>query len=192
MTHYTAKTLKLALFTTGAVAVAVSAALAAQPAARRVGALTVDIARAGQAPALSCDKIAQQALPQARITSAVSVKAGPFTPPGAAAGARPVDLPAHCRIAATLAPSSDSDIKMELWLPLEKWNGKFMMVGNGGWNGALPLPAMVYDLPANGQRLIQRAHGYHSTVLRGQITFEDGVATGALPGQLVRGQQRAR
>jgi hypothetical protein len=57
---------------------------------------------------------------------------------------------------------------------------------------ALPLPAMVYDLPANGQRLIQRAHGYHSTVLRGQITFEDGVATGALPGQLVRGQQRAR
>lgn len=57
---------------------------------------------------------------------------------------------------------------------------------------ALPLPAMVYDLPANGQRLIQRAHGYHSTVLRGQVTFEDGVATGALPGQLVRGQQRAR
>jgi N-acyl-D-aspartate/D-glutamate deacylase len=51
---------------------------------------------------------------------------------------------------------------------------------------------MVYDLPANGQRLIQRAHGYHSTVLRGQVTFEDGVATGALPGQLVRGQQRAR
>jgi feruloyl esterase len=146
MTHYSAKTLKLALFTTGAVAVAVSAALAAQPATRRVGALTADIARAGQAPALSCDKIAQQALPQARITSAVAVKAGPFTPPGAAAGARPVDLPAHCRIAATLAPSSDSDIKMELWLPLEKWNGKFMMVGNGGWNGALPLPAMTEPL----------------------------------------------
>ena len=146
MTHYSAKTLKLALFTTGAVAVAVSAALAAQPAARRVGALTADIARAGQTPALSCDKLAQQALPQARITSAVSVKAGPFTPPGAAAGTKPVDLPAHCRIAATLAPSSDSDIKMELWLPLEKWNGKFMMVGNGGWNGALPLPAMTEPL----------------------------------------------
>ena len=41
-------------------------------------------------------------------------------------------LPAHCRVAATLKPSSDSDIKMELWLPLENWNGTFEMVGNGG------------------------------------------------------------
>jgi N-acyl-D-aspartate/D-glutamate deacylase len=49
-----------------------------------------------------------------------------------------------------------------------------------------------YDLPANGQRLIQRAQGYHTTVLRGQVTFENGVATGALPGQLVRGRQAAR
>ena len=57
---------------------------------------------------------------------------------------------------------------------------------------ALPAPAMVYDLPANGQRLIQRAQGYHTTVLRGQVTFENGVATGALPGQLVRGRQAAR
>ena len=57
---------------------------------------------------------------------------------------------------------------------------------------ALPVPAMVYDLPANGQRLIQRASGYHTTLLRGQVTFEAGEATGALPGQLVRGRQAAR
>ena len=53
---------------------------------------------------------------------------------------------------------------------------------------ALPLPEMVYDLPANGQRLIQRASGYRLTMLRGEVTFEDGEATGALPGKLVRGQ----
>ena len=138
------QTLKIALLSCSTVALAVTAALAAQPPVHRVGALTVDVARAGQAPALSCEAMAQQALPQARITSAVSVKAGPFMPAGAAA--RPVDLPAHCRIAATLTPSSDSDIKMELWLPLTGWNGKFMMVGNGGWSGAVPLPAMTEPL----------------------------------------------
>lgn len=57
---------------------------------------------------------------------------------------------------------------------------------------ALPAPEMVYDLPAAGQRLIQRATGYHATILRGQVTFEHGETTGALPGRLVRGtQQRA-
>ena len=54
---------------------------------------------------------------------------------------------------------------------------------------ALPSPEMVYDLPANGQRLIQRAQGYHTTMLRGAITFQHGEATGELPGRLVRGQQ---
>jgi N-acyl-D-amino-acid deacylase len=56
---------------------------------------------------------------------------------------------------------------------------------------SLPLPRMVYDLPAGGQRLIQRANGYHTTIVRGQVTFENGEATGALPGRLVRGRQRA-
>ena len=44
-------------------------------------------------------------------------------------------------------------------------------------------------LPAAGQRLIQRATGYHATLLRGQVTFEEGEPTGALPGKLVRGAQ---
>ena len=56
---------------------------------------------------------------------------------------------------------------------------------------ALPAPEMVYDLPASGQRLIQRADGYVATMLRGAITFEHGESTGALPGRLVRGRQAA-
>lgn len=51
---------------------------------------------------------------------------------------------------------------------------------------ALPSPQMVYDLPASGQRLVQRANGYRATLLRGQVTFENGEATGVLPGRLVR------
>ena len=46
-------------------------------------------------------------------------------------------LPAFCRVAATLTPSRDSNIKMEVWLPAAGWNGKFMAVGNGGFSGAI-------------------------------------------------------
>jgi Tannase and feruloyl esterase len=45
-------------------------------------------------------------------------------------------------VAATLKPSRDSDIKIEVWLPTAGWNGKFMAVGNGGFSGAIPYPAM--------------------------------------------------
>jgi N-acyl-D-aspartate/D-glutamate deacylase len=51
----------------------------------------------------------------------------------------------------------------------------------------LPAPEMVFDLPAGGKRLIQRADGYAATVVSGTVTFEDGEATGALPGKTVRG-----
>jgi N-acyl-D-aspartate/D-glutamate deacylase len=51
----------------------------------------------------------------------------------------------------------------------------------------LHAPEMVHDLPAGGRRLIQKVDGYRHTVCAGQVTFEDGEATGALPGKLVRG-----
>ena len=52
---------------------------------------------------------------------------------------------------------------------------------------ALSRPEIVYDLPAGGRRIIQKVRGYKATVVSGQITFEDGTATGVLPGRLVRG-----
>jgi N-acyl-D-aspartate/D-glutamate deacylase len=48
-------------------------------------------------------------------------------------------------------------------------------------------PAMAYDLPSGGKRLLQRARGYTATIVRGEVTYRDGEATGALPGRLVRG-----
>jgi N-acyl-D-aspartate/D-glutamate deacylase len=48
-------------------------------------------------------------------------------------------------------------------------------------------PEMVYDLPAGGKRIIQRASGYALTVCAGEVTYEDGEHTGAMPGRLVRG-----
>ncbi|MDP1630651.1 MAG: amidohydrolase family protein [Caulobacter sp.] len=55
----------------------------------------------------------------------------------------------------------------------------------------LQAPAVAYDLPAGGRRLVQRADGYVATIVAGQITYRDGEPTGALPGRLVRGAQAA-
>jgi N-acyl-D-aspartate/D-glutamate deacylase len=55
----------------------------------------------------------------------------------------------------------------------------------------LHAPAVAYDLPAGGRRLIQKASGYVATVVGGAITYRDGEATGALPGRLVRGARAA-
>jgi N-acyl-D-aspartate/D-glutamate deacylase len=52
-------------------------------------------------------------------------------------------------------------------------------------------PEMHYDLPAGGRRLVQTADGYAATLVAGEITYEEGRATGPLPGRLVRGPQPA-
>ena len=52
-------------------------------------------------------------------------------------------------------------------------------------------PEVRYDLPAGGRRLLQRADGYLHTVVAGAETYCGGEPTGALPGRLVRGPQRA-
>jgi N-acyl-D-aspartate/D-glutamate deacylase len=50
-------------------------------------------------------------------------------------------------------------------------------------------PEMVYDLPGEARRLVQRVDGYRYTVQGGEVTYEDGEPTGALPGRLIRGPQ---
>jgi N-acyl-D-aspartate/D-glutamate deacylase len=52
-------------------------------------------------------------------------------------------------------------------------------------------PEMVFDLPAQGRRMIQRSEGYRATIVSGRVTFENGVETGEMPGQLIRGPQHA-
>src|SRR4029453_6521436 len=91
--------------------------------------------------ATSCESLTSLTLPNTTITLAQAVPAGGFTQPGARGGGRGGDaastLPAFCRVAATLKPSSDSDIKIEVWLPAANWNGKLQAVGNGAFNGAI-------------------------------------------------------
>jgi N-acyl-D-aspartate/D-glutamate deacylase len=58
-------------------------------------------------------------------------------------------------------------------------------------NLRLDPPRMVFDLPASGRRLVQQAAGYRMTVQHGEVIYEDGEPTGALPGKLIRGPQAA-
>ena len=108
------------------------------------------------ADASQCEAIAKLTLPSTTITSAQWVKAGPMTvpqtpgrgatpSPAAGQGASAPMLPAHCRVAMVMRPSSDSHIEAEVWLPAE-WNGKFQAVGNGGWAGTISYPAMARAL----------------------------------------------
>lgn len=86
----------------------------------------------------TCESLKSLSLEHTTITLAQSVYAGEFSPPSRVGGAATIKgLPAFCRVAATLRPSADSNIKMELWMPLASWNGKFQAVGNGGWAGSI-------------------------------------------------------
>lgn len=88
-----------------------------------------------------CERLKSLSLLNATITKAELVAAGPFRLANARESAAQV-LPAHCRVAAVLAPSTDSHIEMEVWLPVD-WNGKFQAVGNGGWAGRITFAAMI-------------------------------------------------
>ncbi len=59
-------------------------------------------------------------------------------------------------------------------------------------NLSVKAPEFAYDLPADGRHLVQRADGYRYTIVAGEVTYRDGVATGALPGRLVRGARDAQ
>ena len=103
-----------------------------------------------QSTAPSCEALAKLALPQAKITSAESVAAGALILPGvgnspqaAAANAFFKSLPAFCRVAVVSTPTSDSVIKIEVWLPSAGWNGKFQGQGNGGFAGTIDYRSMA-------------------------------------------------
>lgn len=106
------------------------------------------MAMASPAAAAECGDLTRMSLPGGKVTAATVVAAGAFqqpgsagAPPGVAAG-RFGNLPAFCRVQLTLTPSSDSDIKSEVWLPISGWNGKYVGIGNGIWAGSISFGEM--------------------------------------------------
>lgn len=96
----------------------------------------------------SCESLAQLELLSARVVSAETVAAGTLTPPATAAWLRGnpdlyKSLGPFCRVTVQAAPSKDSDIKIEVWLPAEGWNGNFRGQGNGGFAGEIGYGSMA-------------------------------------------------
>ena len=118
-------------------------------------------ARIGTARAASCEDLSRLRLSDTSITLAQRVAPGAFEVP-TRSGARSAPhapggpstpfarLPAFCRVAGTIKPTPDSNIRFEVWMPETNWNGKFVGVGNGVWAGAISYFEMVAPL----------AHGY--------------------------------
>jgi Tannase and feruloyl esterase len=104
--------------------------------------LLLGISFASTSRAATCEDVLKFPVTAGKITSAVTV---------AESGAIPVPLlhasliapVGFCRVAVTLTPSSDSEIKAEVWLPdPAKWNGNFLGSGNGGFGGSVDGPAL--------------------------------------------------
>jgi N-acyl-D-aspartate/D-glutamate deacylase len=53
-------------------------------------------------------------------------------------------------------------------------------------------PELVHDMPAGGRRFVQRVEGYAATLVAGTPIMEQGAATGAMPGRLVRAGRNGR
>ena len=102
--------------------------------------------RVAAAGPIACESLRQVPLTNGTLISAESVQAGGLTPPAptnaSAAGAFKT-LPAFCRVTARLTPTPDSDIRVEVWLPLSGWNRKVQAVGNGGLGGTIPYAALA-------------------------------------------------
>ncbi len=132
----------------------------AGPFARAIGllsagllALTAPALGRAASPRASCGSLAKLALPHATITLAQPVAVGEFKAPphglnffsafNLAGHVQQGSNPAFCRVAATLKPSADSDIRIEVWLPQSGWNGKFVGVGSFGWGGSIMYSGML-------------------------------------------------
>src|SRR5262245_11879819 len=127
-----------------------------------IGSIAFALLGASVFAATPCENLTSLKLADTTITTAVVVPEGPPPARGASGagaarggagaarggdargggapqgrGAPPANIPAHCRVQIVLKPTSDSLINMELWLPTQNWNGKFMGVGNGGFAGSI-------------------------------------------------------
>jgi feruloyl esterase len=119
---------------------------------RHVGAAVglVALVAIGTTPAMAspCTNLQSLQLEHTTITSATDNTTGAFVVPGSNPPSTLTGLPAFCRVTATLTPSSDSAIKIEVWLPEITWNGRFLGTGGGGFQGVITYTELASGIQA--------------------------------------------
>lgn len=124
-----------------------------QPSVERMYAFLESVLNKKQATAASCESLKTLALSDTTVASAQVVDPGAFRPPEPAGETSAQEqvkelqtfgqLPAFCRVAATIKPAPDSNIRIEVWMPIAGWNRRFLGVGNGGWGGTINYGSMA-------------------------------------------------
>ena len=104
--------------------------------------LGLSVPAAGATP---CEALIAAHIPDAVITSAVTVAGPSFTAPN---GQTYQGLPSFCSVTATSTPTPDSLINIYVWLPTSSWNRRLIGTGNGGYAGniAVAVPSMIEGL----------------------------------------------
>lgn len=114
----------------------------------------------GALAATACESLASTTQAGLQINAAQIVPADVLTLPDAKTIP---SLPTFCRVQGQLRPSADSDIGFELWMPLaDAWNGKLMVVGNGGYVGDIRYDELEPAL-RRGYAVASSDSGHHDT-----------------------------
>jgi feruloyl esterase len=112
------------------------------------------LAHAPSVSAAPCESLTSLPVSHGIVTLAQTVAPGAFVAPSPRVGGSPgaqnpfAKLGSFCRVALTLKPAPQSDIRAEVWLPSTGWNGKLQVVGNGGFAGTISYAAMATALAA--------------------------------------------
>jgi Tannase and feruloyl esterase len=88
-----------------------------------------------------CAELSKLPLPDTTVTAAEEMPAGEYAPP---AGPRQTSLPAFCRVALTVSPQ----IRIEVWLPKDTWNGRYRGEGGGGYAGQISYGGLAAGIRA--------------------------------------------
>ena len=138
------------------------------------------------AAGLACEDIVKIKLPATEITAATLVARGAFpAPPGQNGQVQPqaaamyAGLPAFCRVQATLRPSADSDIKVEVWLPQDNFNGRLQAIGNGGFSSSIGLGNLAQGV-AGGYAMVGSNTGHEGNSGAVMIGHPEKLSTGAI------------
>lgn len=94
----------------------------------------------------ACVDLMDLELPYTAIMSAAKVPEGPIPQPAVFGNTEPGMAPERCEVQAVTRPSKDSEIRIELWLPVSGWNGKYLQIGNGGWAGSINQAGLIGPL----------------------------------------------
>ena len=122
---------------------------------------------------IPCDRVASVWFANTSITTTL-VAAGAFTAPVQSFPGWAADytqLPAFCRVTGSIKPTADSDIRFELWLPAEIWNGNFMQTGNGAAAGSIMYSSLVDPL-SRGYAVANTDTGHRG--MGGEFTWAAG------------------